>query len=97
MGLSDAEIDSGMVRRVAEAARLSLTDEELERYEKQLRVILEAFRELDEVDTEGVEPSFHPTERGDVLRDDEARAWSWDPLANSKHREDDYFRGPRIQ
>ena len=82
---------------MAEAARLSLTDEELKRYEQQLKVILEAFRTLDEVDTEGVEPSFHPIELGDVLRDDEASGWSWDPLSNSRHREDGYFRGPRIQ
>ena len=95
--MSDAELDGGMVRRVAEAAHLSLTDEELERYEKQLKVILKAFRELDEVDTEGVEPSFHPIELEGVLRDDEVSGWSWDPLANSKHREDGYFRGPRIQ
>ena len=95
--MSDAEIDRGMVRRVAEAAHLSLTDEEIERYERQLKVILEAFRELDEVDSRGVEPSYHPIEIEDVLRDDEARRWSWDPLANSGHREDGYFRGPRIQ
>ncbi len=95
--MSDAEIDRGMVRRVAEAARLSLTEEEIERYEWQLKVILEAFRELDEVDTEGVEPSYHPIMLEDVLRDAEASGWSWDPLANSKHREDGYFRGPRIQ
>ncbi|MCK4318794.1 Asp-tRNA(Asn)/Glu-tRNA(Gln) amidotransferase subunit GatC [Candidatus Bathyarchaeota archaeon] len=86
-----------MVRRVAEAARLSLTDEELERYEQQLKVILEAFRELDEVDTEGVEPSFHPVELEDVLREDKPSKWVWDPLANSEHKEDGYFRGPRIQ
>ncbi len=95
--MSDAEIDRGMVRRVAEAARLNLTPEEIERYERQLKVILEAFRELDEVDTQGVEPSYHPIMLEDVLRDDEARRWSWDPLANSEHREDGYFRGPRIQ
>lgn len=95
--MSDAEIDRGMVRRVAEAARLSLTEEEIERYEWQLKVILEAFRELDEVDTEGVEPSYHPIMLEDVLRDDEASLWGWDPLANSEHREDGYFRGPRIQ
>jgi len=86
-----------MVRRVAEAARLNLTDEELERYGQQLKVILEAFRMLDEVDTEGVEPSFHPVELEDVLREDEPSKWSWDPLANSEHKEDGYFRGPRIQ
>jgi aspartyl-tRNA(Asn)/glutamyl-tRNA(Gln) amidotransferase subunit C len=86
-----------MVRRVAEAARLNLTDEELERYEQQLKVILEAFRMLDEVDTEGVEPSFHPVELMDVLREDKASEWVWDPLANTEHKEDGYFRGPRIQ
>ncbi len=86
-----------MVRRVAEAAHLNLSDDELDRYEKQLKVILEAFRELDEVDTQGVEPSYHPITLMDVLRDDEARGWSWDPLANTEHREDGYFRGPRIQ
>lgn len=86
-----------MVRRVAVAARLSLTDEELERYMQQLKVILEAFKELDEVDTEGVESSFHPIELEDVIRDDETSGWSWDPLANSGHKEDRYFRGPRIQ
>ena len=86
-----------MVRRVAEAARLNLTDKELERYEQQLKVILEAFRELDEVDTKGVEPSFHPIELEDVLREDKASKWVWDPLANSEHKEDGYFRGPRIQ
>ena len=82
---------------MAEAARLNLTDEELERYMQQLKVILEAFRELDEVDTEGVEPSFHPIELEDVLREDKASKWVWDPLANSEHKEDGYFRGPRIQ
>jgi len=38
-----------LVLRVAEAARLSLTDEELKRYEQQLKVILEAFRTLVEL------------------------------------------------
>ena len=95
--MSDAEIDRGTVRRVAEVARLNLTPEELERYERQLKVIIEAFRMLDEVDTEGVEPSYHPIEIEGTLRDDEAWRWSWSPLANSNHKEDGYFRGPRIQ
>jgi len=52
---------------------------------------------LDEVDTKGVEPSFHPVELEDVLREDKPSKWVWDPLANSEHKEDGYFRGPRIQ
>ena len=90
------KIDRELLEHIAEVSRLKLTDEELERFTGQLRVILEAFREIDEVDTEGVEPSFHPSELRDVLREDEARPCVWDPLGNMVHREGRQFKGPRI-
>jgi len=90
-------IDRGLVERIAKVARLELTEDEIEKFTKQLKVILEAFRELDDVDTEGVEPSFHPQELSNVLREDEATHWSWDPLENTEHSEGRYFKGPRIQ
>ena len=90
-------IDRELLERVARVARLELTDEELEKFTDQLRVILEAFKELDEVDTDGVEPSFHPQELKNVLREDEAKPWDWDPLSNTGHREGRNFKGPRIQ
>ena len=85
-----------MVRRVAEHARLRLTDQELELYAGQLRVILDAFSELDKVDAEGVEPSYHPLTVEDAVREDEATGCEWDSFANSGHREGRFFRGPRI-
>ena len=91
-----SSLDRDQVRRVAEHARLRLTDSELGVYAGQLRVILDAFSELDTVDTEGVEPSYHPIMGEDVLRDDESTRWEWDPFANSGHREGRFFRGPRI-
>ncbi len=90
-------IDRGLVERIAKVARLELTEDEIDKFTKQLKVILEAFRELDDVDTEGVEPSFHPQELSNVLREDEVTSWSWDPLENTEHREGRYFKGPRIQ
>ena len=89
-------IDRKLLEYIAEVSRLKLTDEELERFTEQLKVIIGAFREIDEVDTEGVEPSFHPSELKDVLREDEAKPWDWDPLGNSRHRERKKFKGPRI-
>ena len=89
-------IDRELLLHLSNVARLDLTEEELERFTEQLKVILEAFREIDGVDTEGVEPSFHPMELGNVLRDDESKPWSWDPLGNTQHREGRNFRGPRI-
>jgi len=91
-----SSLDRDQVRRVAEHARLRLTDSELDVYAGQLVVILEAFSELDAVDTDGVEPSFHPLTVEDALREDEATSWEWDPFANSGHREGRFFRGPRI-
>ncbi len=89
-------IDRELLEHIAEVSRLKLTDEELERFTEQLKVILGAFREIDEVDTEGVEPSFHPSELKDALREDEAKPWDWDPLGNSGHKERRQFKGPRI-
>lgn len=86
-----------LVLGLAEAARLSLTDEETEKYSKQLSVILDAFKELDEVDTDGVEPSYHPLEMADSLREDKPEDWEWSPLANVDDKEDGYIRGPKIK
>jgi len=90
-------IDRGLVERIAKVARLELTEDETDKFTGQLKVILEAFRELDDVDTEGVEPSFHPQELSNVLREDEATPWSWDPLENTEHREGRDFQVPRSQ
>jgi len=81
---------------VAEHARLRLTGSELDVYAGQLRVILEAFSELDAVDTGGMEPSYHPVTVEGAVREDEAAGWGWDPFANSVHVEGRFFRGPRI-
>ena len=64
------KVDRRLLEHLCDVSRLKLTEEELEKFTGQLKVILEAFRELDEVDTEGVEPSFHPSELKNVLRED---------------------------
>ena len=90
------KIDKSLVKRVADNARLKLNDEELENFTNQLSEILKTFRKLDEVDTKNVKPSFHPIEMKNVIRDDKAEGWKWDPLANAKHKEERYFKGPKI-
>jgi aspartyl-tRNA(Asn)/glutamyl-tRNA(Gln) amidotransferase subunit C len=95
--LTSKALDKALVAKLAEIARLELSEEEKERYSEQLKVIIEAFRELDEVDTSNVEPSFHPLEIADVMRDDVVEEWDWDPLSNSKHKEGRYLRGPKIR
>jgi aspartyl-tRNA(Asn)/glutamyl-tRNA(Gln) amidotransferase subunit C len=49
-------IDRETVLKVAQLARLELTEEEIEIYTKQLGDILEFVQQIQEVDTENVEP-----------------------------------------
>ncbi len=89
-------VDEKLVKRVAKVARLNLTEEELESFTRQLRSVLDAFRKIDEVDTEGVEPSFHPQPLSNDWREDEVKPWKWKPLDNTKHKEGKSFKGPKI-
>lgn len=63
------------VRRIAELARLKLSEEEERTFAVQLSAILEHVRALEELDVSGVEPMTHALAAGDVpaLREDEAR------------------------
>lgn len=90
------KIDKKLLEHVSNIARLELTEEEKEKFIKQLEDILKAFKKIDEVDTKNVKPSFHPIELKNVMRDDEAKPWKWEPLANTKHKEKKYFKGPKI-
>lgn len=90
------KIEKELVKRITNNARLNLGDDEIEKFTKQLKDVLDAFKSLDEVDTSDVKPSFHPQEISDVYREDKAEKFDWDPLTNTKHNEGKYFKGPRI-
>ena len=47
------------VRRIAELAHLEFSPDELERFVGQFQRILDYFEQLQQVDTEGVEPTYH--------------------------------------
>ncbi len=81
---------------MADTARLDLSESEIEKFTSQLKDVLNAFKNLDDVDTKNVKPSFHPQEISDVYREDKAEKFDWDPLANTKHKEGRHFKGPKI-
>ncbi len=90
-------VENETLEQVAANARLDLTEEEKERFRQDLEDILDAFESLDDIDTDGVEPAFHPIELQDREREDreedcldQARA-----LENTENSEDGYFKGPR--
>ena len=89
-------MDKDIVARVAKAAHIRLTDEELEKYSKDLGDILEYFAILDVAPNhEG--NGINPIEVADVLRDDvpEEKFESEKLLADMKTYEN-YIRGPKL-
>ena len=89
-----SSLSSKEVEHIASLARVRLDHEEIETYRTQLFDILEHFRTLQDIDTEGVVSNDHPTLHEETMRDDQALQ-SLDKekaLANAPNRQGDYFR-----
>ncbi len=86
------------VKRVAENARINLEDEEAEKFSEEFEKILEVFDKLDEIDTEDVEPAFHPVEVEPESREDveEETLDKEEVFQNTENEEDGYFKGPSV-
>lgn len=93
-----ATIERKVVEQVADMARLALSDEEIELFRVQLGSILEYAEAVNELDTEGVEPTAHAISVKNVLRDDTIRPSlpKEAVLANAPEAQEGYFRVPRI-
>lgn len=91
-------MDSAEVRKVASLARLSLTDQEVDDFGRQLTQILSYVETLNDVDVENAEPMPHAIEIRNVFREDE-RSASLDRdvgLQNAPRTDGRYFLVPQI-
>ena len=86
------------VAHVARLARLTLTDDELDRYTGQLADILGHAQDMASLDLTGVEPTFHPIPLSNVMRDDVVGPLSDrdEVLASAPAAEDGMFRVPPV-
>ena len=89
-----ARLTAEEVRHIAALARIGMTEEEVRRMGEEMSQILDNFDVLEQVDTEGVEPTGHSVEVTSVMRDDVAADSSPvdDVLANAPTREEDLIR-----
>ena len=90
------KISLGTIKHVAKLSRIELTEKELKKFQKDLDDILLAFKELDKAKPK-CQPSFQPLPIKDITREDkEEKCLSReDALANTKHKEKGFFKGPR--
>lgn len=93
-----AVLDEATVRRVAELARLRISDEEVARFAEQLSSILGYVEKLSELDTDDVVPTAHVHAMCNVLRSDEAheaRAVE-QAMHNAPDSQADMFKVPKV-
>ena len=88
----------GHDRKVARLARLDLSEADLARLRPQLSAILDYVTQLQELDTDGVDPLAHPLPVQNVFRDDDpAPPLPVDEaLRNAPARAGNYFGVPAV-
>ena len=86
------------VEKIASLSMLSLTDEKKHMLQKNLDEILAHAEKLNELDTEGVEPTSYILKQQNVVREDiPGKVWERDHmLKNAPEREDGCFVVPKV-
>ena len=95
------EMQEGMdinMDKLAQLARIRLTEEEKEAYGRQLTNILGYFQQLQAVDVGGIEPMAHPFEAEAPLREDQAGVgWAASrALANAPEQRENELVVPKV-
>lgn len=85
------------VYHTAELAKIEITEEQVKKFRKEFEKIIDYFNILDEVE-EDVEPTFHVLPITNVFREDVEGEYlsQEEALSNAKHKEEGYFKGPRV-
>lgn len=87
------------IHHLAELSNFSVSDEQTESLKKDLGEILKYISQLNEVDVEGVEPTYQVFEMENVWRDDkilEQDATSEELLALSYEQKDNQIKVPKV-
>jgi len=91
------KLDKQLVKEIAKVARLKLTEEEIDKIEKNMDEVLNAFSKIQEVGTENVEMSVQPVKLGNALREDIPKKCltQEEALSQTNNKKDGYFVGPK--
>jgi len=86
------------VEHVANLARLELSKAEKEQFAGQLNAILKYAEKLNELDTDGIEPTSHVLPLANVMREDTVKpSWPIEKvLLNAPEEEDGQFKVPAV-
>jgi aspartyl-tRNA(Asn)/glutamyl-tRNA(Gln) amidotransferase subunit C len=92
------KITKDEIRHVANLARLNMDEGNLDRFADQIGKILDYVDTLDQVDTQGIEPTSHAISLTNAFREDVLTGHidRDAALTNAPEKEDGYFIVPKI-
>ena len=92
------KIDIKTIEKLASLSKLSFTKEELDLISKDMSKMVDFINQLDEIDTEGVDPLIHVNEEFNNWREDEIREMldQKEALSNSPIKDSTYFKLPKV-
>jgi len=93
------KVDRETLRKIAHLARLEFNENDEQPMIQSLNEILEWVDQLNEVDTEGIEPITNMSFEVNVLREDEVKEHLDHErgLFNAPKKDKDYFRVPKVK
>ena len=92
------KIDIKTIEKLASLSKLSFTKEELDLISIDMSKMVDFINQLDEIDTEGVEPLIHLNEEFNNWREDEIKEMLdlKEALSNSPIKDSTYFKLPKV-
>jgi aspartyl-tRNA(Asn)/glutamyl-tRNA(Gln) amidotransferase subunit C len=94
-----AKLSREDVLKLARLARISLSDEEVEKYAEELSAILQYVEQLSAVDVTGLEPTNQVTGLTNVMREDKVIEYGYEPaklLENVPAVQDSHLKVKRM-
>lgn len=94
-----AKLSRSDVLKLARLARLHLSDEEVETFQKEISAILGYVEQLQQADLKDVEPTYQVTGLKDVMRPDEVKEYGVSPaelLKNAPATENGHIKVKRV-
>ena len=93
------EVDVETVKHLAELSDFAMSDAEMERLGGDLKNIINYISELDNLDTDGVEPTYQVFEMENIWREDEIKeqdATREELLNMTKESRDNQIKVPKV-
>ena len=96
--MKEEKLSKKDVEHIAWLAHIELSEQEKNLFTEQFNEILDYFKKIDEVDTEGVEPTYHVLDLTNVSREDktEPSLTTEEALRNAPKKEEKFVKAPRI-